>query len=140
MADRLNVHAVYADDEGTVYPSATTEALVAGAHRAGGRFWPTLTVPPPRSRVARAPRLLCVREPRDRYDGHRYRPTTLYLLPQPTALEPLLPTFRTIQDGPPSTLCRRSARLTKIEAPATFRNGATNQCRLLANAAERALW
>ena len=37
MADRLNAHAVYAD-EGTVDPSAATEALVPGAHRAGGQF------------------------------------------------------------------------------------------------------
>ena len=38
MADRLNAHTVYADDEGTVDPSAATEALVPGAHRAGGQF------------------------------------------------------------------------------------------------------
>lgn len=34
VADRLNAHAVYADDEGTVDPSAATEALVPGAQRA----------------------------------------------------------------------------------------------------------
>ena len=73
MADRLNAHAVYADDEGTVDPSAATEALVPGAHRAGGQFWPTCTVPPPRSRVARVTRLLCVQEPRGRNGGDRYR-------------------------------------------------------------------
>ena len=73
MADRLNAHAVYADDEGTVDPSAATEALVPGAHRAGGQFWPTCTVPPPRSRMARVTRLLCVQEPRGRNGGDRYR-------------------------------------------------------------------
>jgi hypothetical protein len=32
VADRLNAHAVYADDEGAVDSSAATEALIPGAH------------------------------------------------------------------------------------------------------------